>query len=440
MSGRKYAVLWSVVSIFAVALSENARSQDPSPPVTEAQASLPASAESLDLQSAVAAAWSSSPELRAAEADIAAGAARIESAALRPPLELTGAVENALGSGELSGLSGSEITLGVAQVFELGRKRAERIGVAQLEHRSLEYERDWLKLALQADVTDVFIEGVALERRVTVIERARQLAQSIVSAAERRVNAGRSSQAELSRARVTIAQADIELLALASERQRLHRELARLIGRESAAALFRLTGTLDVLPELPSGALLESLLASAPDAQRATVNRELARARLQLAEAQRRPDFSAGAGVRNLAATDDVALVFSGSIALGASRRARSGIAEARAEVDRADALAGATGRQVAVQARNLADALALAARQLELLRTVVVPESQRAEELFATGYGLGRFSFLEVADAQRQSIEASRSLIELTLRYHQTILDLGRLLGRPQLSEGRTP
>ena len=184
------------------------------------------------------------------------------------------------------------------------------------------------------------------------------LFRSIGAAAERRVTAGASSEAELSRARVTVAQARIELLALAAERLRLHRELARLMGREPPADLFRLTGSLEPLPPAPSGPALTSLLALAPDAQRSAYNRELARARLALAEARRRPDVLFGAGVRNLAATDDVALVLSGSIPLGTARRARSGLAEARAEVERADSLGDASLRQLTVQAQNLADAL----------------------------------------------------------------------------------
>ncbi len=87
-----------------------------------------------------------------------------------------------------------------------------------------------------------------------------------------------------------------------------------------------------------------------------------------------------------------------------------------------------------------LTETLELVRQELELLRGVIVPESQRAVELLTRGYELGRFSYLEIADAQRQSIEAARSLSELTLRFHQTILELGRLLGRPQPSEGQNP
>jgi cobalt-zinc-cadmium efflux system outer membrane protein len=259
----------------------------------------------------------------------------------------------------------------------------------------------------------------------------------VVATAGRRVAAGRSSQAELSRARVTVAETRIERLTLTTERARLHRELALLTGRAAPAGLFRLQGTMEPLPTAPSPQQLSSLLAGAPAAERAALNRALADAQLRLAEAQRRPDVSFGAGVRNLAATDDVALVFSGSIPLGTARRARSGIAAARAELVRADALAQASERALSAEAQGLADTLQLIHQEIELLRGVAVPESQRAAELLTRGYELGRFSYLEVADAQRQSINAARTLTELALRYHQTMLELGRLLGRPQPAEG---
>lgn len=428
---------WVIAALCVSALAVSAWSAESAPPATEATAAMPADAESLDLQAAVQAALAGDPRLRAARAGVAAGAARIDSAALRPALELTGSIENAFGSGEFSGTSAAETTIGVAQVLEMGRKRAERIGVARSERTALENEQEWLRLAVQADVTEVFIQGIALESRLAVVERGRELATGIVTAAERRVSAGRSSEAELSQARVTIAEAQIQLLELAAERRRLHRELTRLTGREPAGGLFRLVGSLESLPWVPSLAELESLLVAAPESRRAALNQDLARARLRLAEAQRRPDFSLSAGVRNLAATDDAALVLSASIPIGSARRARSGIAEAGAELARADALASAAQREITANARDLLDALSLAGRQLELLRTVVVPESKRAEELLARGYSLGRFSLLEVATAQRQSLDASASMIELTSQYHQTVIELGRLLGRVQLSEG---
>lgn len=410
------------------------------PPLADALWDASTQSEPLDLAGAVTAALAFDPRLRIGQADVAAGAARMDAAALRPALELTGSIENAFGSGEFSGMSAAETTIGVSQVLELGRKRAERIGVAQTEYGALENEQEWLQLAVRAEVTEIFIRGIALESRVAIVERGLELASGIVTAAERRVSAGRSSEAELSQARVTIAEAQILLLELAEERRRLHRELARLTGREPAGGLFQLTGSLDSLPPVPTASTLESLLAAAPESRRATLSQELARARLRLAEAQRRPDLSLSGGLRNLAATDDVAVVLSASIPIGSARRARSGIAEADAELARADAMVTAAQRGVAVNARNLLDALQLAGKQLELQRNVVVPESRRAEELLARGYSLGRFSLLEVAMAQRQSLDASASLIEQTLRYHQTVIELGRLLGRVLLPEGIDP
>lgn len=431
---------WIIALLCVSASAVNAWSAESAPPTTDAAATMPAQAEPLDLQRAVQAALAGDPRLRAAQAGVAAGAARIDSAALRPPLQLTGSIEHAFGSGEFSGMSAAETTIGVSQVLEMGRKRAERIGVARSEYGALENEQEWLRFAVQADVTEIFVQGIALDSRVAIVERGRELSNGIVTAAERRVSAGRSSEAELSQARVTIAAAQIRLLELAAERRRLHRELTRLTGREPAGGLFRLVGSLESLPSVPSPAGLESLLAAAPESRRAALSQDLARARLRLAEAQRRPDLNLSAGVRDYAVTNDTALLLAASIPIGSARRARSSIAEAGAELAQADALASAAQREVAANARNLLDALTLAGRQLELLRTIVVPESQRAEELLARGYSLGRFSLLEVASAQRQSLDASASTIELTLQYHRTVIELGRLLGRVQLAEGNDP
>lgn len=431
---------WAIAALCVSTLAGSAWAGESAPPAAQTASAIPAGAEPLDLRDAVRAALATNPRLRASQAGVAAGKARIDGAALRPPLQLSGSIEHAFGSGEYSGMSAAETTIGVSQVLEMGRKRAERIGVARSEYGAIENELEWLRLGVRADITEIFIQGIAVDSRVAIVERGRELATGIVAAAERRVSAGRSSEAELSQARVTIAEAQIRLLDLAAERRRLHRELTRLTGREPAGGLFRLVGSLESLPPIPSLAVLESLLAAAPEAKRAALSQDLARARLRLAEAQRRPDLNLSVGVRDYAVTNDTALLLAASIPIGSARRARSSIAEASAELARADALASAAQSEVAANARNLLDALTLAGRQLELLRTVIVPESLRAEELLARGYSLGRFSFLEVATAQRQSLDASASLIELTSQYHQTVIELGRLLGRVQLPEGNDP
>lgn len=396
--------------------------------------------EPLTLRVAVEEALLAHPELQTVEATRAASDARVDSAGLAPAWAVTSDVENVLGTGAVSGMSAAEITLGVERVFELGSKRAARLSLAEAERDVALRQIEAVRLTVSADVTETFIRALAAEQELRALERSVALAKDVTEAAGRRVRAGRSSEAESSRARVDAAELEIERLTLLNERSALHRELRRLMGSEPSPRHFALAGSLDPLPAAPEVASIVATMESAPAVQRSIWERQLAQARLRVAETQRRPDLTLGVGVRALTEDDDVAFVLSGSMDLGVERRARSDIAEARAEIARADASAQAGRRDLEARARGLSDALALARRELQLLNDVVIPESRKAEELLLRGYQLGRFSYLEVADAQRRSVEGQRRSATLALRYHITILDLGRLLGLPRSTEGLSP
>lgn len=396
--------------------------------------------DSLTLNAAIEAALTAHPELQTAEAMRAASDARVEAAGRSPSWSVSADVENVLGTGDVSGFSGAEITVGVERVFELGNKRAARLSVAQTERDAAADQLEAVRLTVRADVTEMYVRALAVEDELRAVNRSAGLAKEVIEAARRRVQAGRSSEAESSRARVDVAELEIERLTLMNERATLHRELRRLTGSEPSPRPFALAGNLDPLPTAPEAATLVATIESAPALRRATWERELAQARVRLAETQRRPDVSLGAGLRSFSESDDVGFVLSGSVELDSAGRARASIVEARAELRRAEVSATTSRRDLEARVRGFSDALSLARRELQLLNDIVIPESRHAEELLLRGYQLGRFSYLEIADAQRRSVDAQRRAAALALRYHTTILELGRLLGAPQSAEGLVP
>ena len=76
---------------------------------------------------------------------------------------------------------------------------------------------------------------------------------------------------------------------------------------------------------------------------------------------------------------------------------------------------------------------LALAWRSVETLRRTALPSAEQAARFATLGYGEGRFSFLEVLDAQRALSDTRAQLVEAiqALPYLMTIVLLAGFIGK---------
>ena len=81
-----------------------------------------AGSRSIDLNDAFVRVAQNHPNLRLVNASAAILAAEREQATQRPPWTLGAEIENALGTGDASGMGGAELTLSLASALELGGK------------------------------------------------------------------------------------------------------------------------------------------------------------------------------------------------------------------------------------------------------------------------------------------------------------------------------
>ena len=62
--------------------------------------------------------------------------------------------------------------------------------------------------------------------------------------------------------------------------------------------------------------------------------------------------------------------------------------------------------------------------------RSSIIPNAQKAYNQATEGYNSGRFSFLELLDAQRTLYEIQETYLDSLLRYHQAKAQVNFLLG----------
>jgi cobalt-zinc-cadmium efflux system outer membrane protein len=78
--------------------------------------------------------------------------------------------------------------------------------------------------------------------------------------------------------------------------------------------------------------------------------------------------------------------------------------------------------------------------QEAELLRTEVVPGAKSAYEAATIGFENGKFSFLEVLDAQRTFFSAKSQYLNALAAVHRAVTDLEGILGQPDAAASTAP
>jgi cobalt-zinc-cadmium efflux system outer membrane protein len=191
-------------------------------------------------------------------------------------------------------------------------------------------------------------------------------------------------------------------------------------------------GDLFRLPEIEDFATLMARLQANPDFLRFASEERLRDAQLRLASTQRRSNIELGGGLRRLQATHDTALVATFSIPLFSGRRAESFIAEAAARRDAVGVARDAAMIKARAQLYALYRELQEAAATVTVLDETVVPKMEEALKETEYAFQRGRYSYLELVDAQREYLEVQRQRIEAGAQAHLLATEIERLTNAP--------
>ena len=383
--------------------------------------------QTISLQDALAASLQHNPQLAGYEFRRAALAGEQTTAALRPELRLHSELENVAGSGEFSAADAAEFTLSFASIIELGDQRDARLGLVTARQQQLAAQQRVAVLDLVAAVNYRFIALLAAQEQLQVQEQAQQLAQSLVTSLSKRVEAGRAPQEELLRARAAQAKA---VLQVSKARQQLQDEALKLSAywADNTPVFTRASGDLYALTHPEALAKWQQQLAHNPDLLLLADETRVRAAELRKAEAEGQMTLGWSAGVRQLQATGDTALVAGISIPLASGKRASGAISKARAEQDAASFAADSAKIQLETRLKQTYQAHEQALLEVFSLRDHILPLLQEANRTTSAAFEQGRYSSLELALAQRELLEARAALIDAALRAHETRIELERL------------
>jgi cobalt-zinc-cadmium efflux system outer membrane protein len=189
---------------------------------------------------------------------------------------------------------------------------------------------------------------------------------------------------------------------------------------------------LEQLPTLAPIAPILDQLQQSPAFARFAAERRLREAERKLARAQAVPDLTVGLGLRRLSLNNDYTLVASLSMPLPVYNRNQGEIAAATAKIEVSDAEREAAHLRMRAVLYGLYQEAVQVRVRAAAINNEATPQAEQALVLTQRGFENGRFSFLELTDAQRQVLELRSQFIEACGDAHRLDAEIERLTGQP--------
>lgn len=376
----------------------------------------------LSLEAALALAMEHNPGLRAAAQAVAASEGAVIQSAARPNPELAYSQED-------TRRETRSMTLQWNQPIEIGGKRAARMKAAEHGRELAQAELEAARAGLRADVRMAFANVLAAQQRVQLHQKTLEIASQARDAAAKRVQAGKAAPLEETKA--SVAQGSAQLaLAQAQSGLRVARQQLALQWGGQPASFGLAVGELTQLPLLPANALMQEKMEQSPQMLRAQQAVLQARSVAELERAKRLPDPSVSLGMKRAQEVGRNQLVIGISVPLPILDSNRGNQLQALRLADKAEDELLATRQQMQAALQQQQELLQSSQAQAQQLAQQVLPAAESAYEVAAKGFALGKFSYLEVLDAQRTLAEARSLYLEQLVATHQAAADITRQLG----------
>jgi cobalt-zinc-cadmium efflux system outer membrane protein len=383
----------------------------------------------LTLPRAVELAMEHNVQLKATGAARGAERARGDASTLAPQHRIGAEFENFAGSGDLNGVDSLESTLSLSSTLELGGKRERRRDVAASRLDVIDAEQHARRLDVAAAVAHRYVDVARSESLVKSGRDNIAIAERIVDAVRARATAARASRAEVARAEIALTRARLDEQA-AEGALRSARVALSVLWDQTEPDFGATTGDLYRLPRYEAFALLIARLDQNPDLMVFASQIRLADARGRLAESARRADLAWSAGVRRFEHPADQAFVIGVELPLGSTPRAEPLQREAAAERDRLQFEAQARRLELHATLFTAYQQLDQAHSAVTTLREQSTPLAEEALQLSEDGYRNGRYSLLELTDAQLQLLNVRAQSIAAAADFFGVLIEVRRITG----------
>ncbi|MDD2714325.1 MAG: TolC family protein [Candidatus Wallbacteria bacterium] len=364
-------------------------------------------------------------ELQALSIEIRVADSRIHQSGRSPNPELEFEAEEFGGNGSFSGYGVSTLSWSLSRQVETGSKRGNRVRVSNYEKELLKNDYGTRKLDLIKAVTSAYIRVCAAKKMVVLSRESLKLAEQAREAVSRRVEAGKDSMMEKSKADVSKSIAAIELGQAERGLERAFISINEILGTEDSKKIeFTALEVTDFT--LPN---LETRIMDFPDLNRWEAVSGHGHAVLKAQKSQALPDLTFKGGLSRFKASDEYAYFCAVALPIPFTGNS-GGIREAELNLEKIEKERKFSELKIKSAFASSFNSLKTLSSQTRTLKEEIIPASLSAFELASEGYRLGKFGFLEMLDAQRTLFESRLELVKASEEFHLEKAELERLIG----------
>jgi len=427
MYPRNFAVTLLLRTLFGFTVlastNLNAQSQDRLTSTTFVPTLVTEPVGTLTLSAAIDLALTSNPELSAATNELRAVEGVVIQAGILPNPEISTSVEDTQNKATRT------TTIQLSQRIELGGKRSARIASAERGRDVAAADLAAKRLDIRATVIGAFFDVLVAQERIQQAEDLLGLAQRASQAASRRVTAGKISPVEETKARVAEASARVELNQAQRELVSARKRLAASWG-SSTPRFEQVEGRTDLLPPVRSAEEITRRLNASPALLRARHEADRFSAIADLERSRRIPDVTVSLGTKKAEELGRNQTIVGISIPFPIFDRNQGNVLEAQRRADKARDELSVTEVRLSTEVTQNEERLKALVVEAQALQSEIMPGARSAYDAASKGFELGKFSFLEVLDAQRTFFQARAQYLRSLSDAHRTAAELERVLG----------
>lgn len=388
--------------------------------------------DSLSLEEAVNIAIQYNPELKSVGKDIDAASARIIQAKLLPNPELGFETEDgpakSLGFGQ-----GYKSIFSLTQPIPLGGKISARTGLAEKEHEIILLNYEQKLREVLAEVKKAFTNILIDRELVRIGDDNLNIARELFEATKSRVAAQAAPETEQLKSEIALSGAEITLNNARTELAQAQRQLKTLLGNIDIQIKDYRGVIRDTEPGLAPDKIEGIILDSYPALLSARKSIEAAKTQLQLSYAERYPDITIGlsSGKVRERNEDSNIIEWAVGIPLPVFDRNQGRIKESEALIAKSEKEYENITNQVRLETAQTLALFDNLLNQVQTYKEKVVPQAEKTLALISEGYQAGKFTYLELLDAQRTLTETREIYLRLLHDLNGSVVDIERLTGK---------
>ena len=321
----------------------------------------------------------------------------------------------------------------VGQKIPFPGKLGLRGKAARLSAEAEEQRFAQKRLEVAAKVTAAYADLFQAERDLEIVLRYRELARALADSARARYEAGEAAQQDVIQADLARTRLETELNDLDETRTGALARLNALLDRPQASAA-RASADLPVKPiAVPVEALERRATEQRPAVRAASLEVDRAETERRLARRRYLPDFEVrGSRWVNRGADDGYGAMLVVNVPWVWRGKHDAANAEARERARGAQAMLRSERNVAAGGVRELYARVDRARRNVDLVRTALLPQARLAFESSLAGYGVGENDFPSVLDTFEGLLYLETQAVDEVAAFHRSRAGLEEMVGEP--------